>query len=94
MAVTWKPTPGTGRSSAPEGSVIVNQKDTWELEEVTRCCEEYNKKKDELERDGIGSRTTIATDAKTAILDVSLFAYSYTFIAVINMFTYSYTVYY
>lgn len=45
-------TPGTGRSSAPEGSVIVNNKSSWKLEDLERFSDACKSLKDELKQEG------------------------------------------
>ena len=36
MPITWKLTPGTGEEKVPAGSVIVNHKKGWKLDELKK----------------------------------------------------------
>ena len=58
MPFVWKPLPGTtGLAKVPTGSVIVNQKKGWELDELEKFSAKYESLKAELKLESLGLRS-------------------------------------
>jgi len=78
MPFVWKPLPGTtGIESPHEDSVIVNQKEGWDLDELEKFGVAHESLKAELKQEGVGLQSKDGVKRINDLAKVSSFVHSF-----------------